>query len=124
MAQHPLVSKKTAKNLSIAFFLVGLAIVTITGNWWPGLMLAVGIALAIRQYLLRRMFDMTVSLIVFLGVFFTVQFDISWQVVIPVLFTIGAIYLVWREYIENKIAPEDEQEEDLNEEIEEEQHKK
>jgi 4-hydroxybenzoate polyprenyltransferase len=118
-----IVSKKRAKALSVALFLIGLAIVAYLKAWWPGIMLAVGIPLAIRQYLLGRHYDMGVTLFVFIGVFVTVQFDISWEILLPVLFALGGIYILFREYLESKEEPLEEEEEDLNKEIEEEQHK-
>ena len=50
----PLVSRRRAKVLSFAIFLIGLAIVSYLNIWWPGIMLAIGIPLAMRQYLLGR----------------------------------------------------------------------
>src|SRR3972149_298541 len=95
-----IVSRKRAKSISVALFLVGLAIVTYLQAWWPGIMLAIGIPLALRQYLLGRHYDMGVSLFVFIGVFVTVQFNISWEVLLPVLFALGGIYVLFREYLE------------------------
>lgn len=121
MLHHPLVCKKKAKAYSFALFLLGLAIVSYLQAWWPGIMLAIGIPLAIRQCLLGRYYDMLLSLIIFVGTFITAQLEISWEVILPVIFTLGAIYIFVREYLESDAAPLDEEEEDLNEEIEEEQ---
>lgn len=115
-----LISKKKAKMITAALFILGLAILTYTKNWWPGIMLAFGLPLALRQYFLGRHYDMGVSLFVFIGVFVTVQFDISWEILLPVLFTLGGIYIFFREFIESEEAPETEEEENLNHEIEEE----
>jgi predicted membrane protein len=117
-------SKKRAKTLTTALFLIGLALISYLKALWPGIMLAIGIPLALRQYLLGRHYDMGVTLFVFLGVFITVQFQISWETLLPVLFAIGGIYLLFREFIENKEEPLAEKEEDINCEIEERQHKK
>lgn len=114
-----LTSKRRAKAISSGLFLVGLAIVTYLNAWWPGIMLAIGLPLALRQYMLGRHYDMAISLFVFCGVFITVQFDISWEILLPVLFAIGGIYTLFREYLESKEEPLDEEEEDLNKEIEE-----
>lgn len=121
MAQA-LLSKKKAKAICIALFLIGLAIISYLATWWPGIMLVIGIPLALKQYLLGRHYDMGISLFVFIGVFVTVQFDISWQVLLPVLFAIGGIYILSREFLEDK-EPLAEEEEDINHEIEEDQHK-
>lgn len=117
-------SKRTAKRYSFAVFLVGLAVITYLQSWWPGIMLVIGIPLALRQALTGRHYDMGITLFVFLGVFITVQFNVSWEILLPVLFTLGGIYVFFREYIENKEITEEESEKDLNAEIEEEEHKK
>jgi hypothetical protein len=121
MAQ-PITSKKKAHALSTALFLIGLAILIIT---WPGLMLAVGLPLALRQYLLGRTYDMGVSLLVFVGTFVTVQYNISWRIFLPVLFTIGGIYILCREFLAPDEEEEDEvdKDEDIQHEIEEKKKK-
>ena len=116
---HPYVSQKKAHAISTALFLVGLAILIFTDEWWPGIMLMIGIPLALRQYLLGRHYDMMVSLLVFIGTFVTVQFDISWRIFLPILFTMGAIYILLREFIGIEGSTEAENEEDLNHELEE-----
>lgn len=117
-----LVSKKRARALSAALFLLGLAALAITEFWWPGIMLVIGLPLALRQYLLGRTYDMLVSLVLFVGTFVLVAFDISWKIFLPTIFTVGAIYILCREFLESRPEPEDEKEEDINHELEE--HKK
>lgn len=115
---HPLVSRRKAMIISFSLFLIGLATLTYFKSWWPGIMLAIGLPLAVRQHLLGRQYDMWVSLFVFIGVFVTVQFDISWEVLLPTLFTLGGIYIVFREFIENSEIHEEEEEEDINLDLE------
>lgn len=121
---HPLTSQKRAQVLSTAIFLFGLAVLIFTDAWWPGIMLAVGLSLAMRQYLLGRTYDMAISLLVFVGTFVTIEYDISWRVFLPVLFTLGAIYILVREFFEVEATTEVEREEDVNQSIEEEQNEK
>ena len=121
---RPLVCLKKAKALSFSFFLIGLAVLSYSGIWWPGIMLVIGLPLALRQYLLGKRYDVGITLFVFIGVFITVDFDIQWQILLPVLFTIGGIYIFCREFLESSSISEKEKEEDLNEEIEEDLHKK
>ncbi|MES2345030.1 MAG: hypothetical protein V4494_03730 [Chlamydiota bacterium] len=119
MMARRITSDRTAKAYSLALFLVGLAILTYLHSWWPGIMLAVGIPLALRQHLSGRHYDMYVTLFVFIGVFITVAFNISWEILLPILFSIGAIYIFFREFLEGKTHTEAEEEEELNAEIEE-----
>ena len=121
---HPLTSRKKAQVFYTVLFLLGIAILIYTDAWWPGIMLVIGLPLALRQYLLGRSYDMMISLLVFLGTFVTVQFDISWRIFLPILFTLGAIYVLVRELVESSAHPETEDEEDLNHEIEEKKKRK
>lgn len=121
---HRIVCQKKAKRFSFALFLIGVVCLSYAGVWWPGIMLAIGIPLAVKQYLLGKRYDVALTLFVFVGVFVTVQFDIEWKVLLPVLFTIGGIYILFRDLVETSQLTEKEREEDLNEEIEEDQHEK
>lgn len=121
---RPIVCLKKAKGLAFSLFLIGLAVLSYSGVWWPGIMLAIGLPLALKQYLAGRRYDVAITLFVFIGVFVTVAFDIQWQILLPVLFTIGGIYILCRDFLESSSISEEEKEEDLNEEIEEELHKK
>lgn len=121
---YPIVSRKKAKALVFSLFLIGLAILSYSGVWWPGIMLAIGIPLAVKQYLAGRRYDVAITLFVFIGVFVTVAFDIQWEILLPVLFTIGGIYIFCRDFLESSCLSEEDKEQDLNEEIEEELHKK
>ncbi|PIS01772.1 MAG: hypothetical protein COT84_00665 [Chlamydiae bacterium CG10_big_fil_rev_8_21_14_0_10_35_9] len=109
-------SRRTASVISFALFLIGIGIITYTEYWWPGIMLVIGLPLAFKQYLTGRKYDMFISLFIFLGVFITVQFNIPWKYLLPTLFTVGGLYILFREFL--MTAPtESEKEEDLNEEI-------
>ena len=121
--QFPITSKKKAQALSTALFLLALAVLIVTENWWPGIMLAVGLPLALRQALMGRTYDMCISLLVFVGTFVTVQFNIAWKVFLPMLFSIGAIYILCREFLTPDEPTEEEKEEDTQHEIEEKKKK-
>jgi len=117
-------SRKKAHAISFILFLVGIGAMILIQDWWPSIALVVGLPIAVRQYLLGRVFDTVVSLFVFIGIFITVQFDIRWQLLLPILFTVGGIYIFFREFFGGTSVTEADDEEDLNHEIEEDQHKK
>lgn len=116
---QPLTSRKRARSFSVALLLLGLAILTLTDAWWPGIMLALGLSIGLKQYLLGKTYDLGITLLVFVGTFITVQYDISWKIFLPILFSIGAFYILLRELFEPDAITEEEKEEDLNHEIEE-----
>lgn len=112
----PRKKRQFMKLATLSLFILGLVVLSITGNWWPGIMLVFALPLSLWQFLHGRKFDMAVTLFVFIGAFVTVQFSINWEVFLPVLFTIGGIYIFFREWIESATDPiEEEQEEDIDE---------
>lgn len=96
--KHPLTHKKRAQAISTAIFFLGLAVIAYMNLWWPGIMLILGISLGAKQFLLGKFYDMGISLLVFVGTFITVQYDISWEIFLPVLFSIGALYVLYQEF--------------------------
>ena len=94
----PFVSYRKADIVSFVVFIAGMAIVVYNGWWWPGTLLPILAALLVRQYLRGRLYDMVLTAFVFFGLFTYFAFNMNWAVVMPVLFTVGGIYLVFREY--------------------------
>ncbi len=76
-----------------------------------------------RQWLLHRTFDVIITAVVFLGAFLSALFEAPWKIFTPILFGLGIIVLLFREYWESTTPSLSEQVEDLNQEIEEVQHK-
>ncbi|NDD58289.1 MAG: hypothetical protein EBZ47_03420 [Chlamydiae bacterium] len=119
---QPIVCKKKAKSICSALFLVMLGIVGLSQLGWPYILLTIGIPLALRQYLLRKNYDVFVTLFIFIGSFISIQYTSSWSMILSIMFILGGIYIFFRDFIESKTCPESETEEDVNEEIEEQQH--
>lgn len=91
-------SKRKADAISNGIFLICLGILIYTGAWWPGILLALFATLGIRQYLTGRMYDLVVTTILLLGLYFIVFFNINWSILVPVLLVLGGIHLIFREY--------------------------
>lgn len=119
----PLTSKKRAKALSSALFLIGLAIIMYLNAWWPGIMIVIGLPLSFKQFLEGRHHDVFLTLFIFFGFFIIAQFNISWKILIPILFVMGAIYILCKEWVQGNISSEREREEDFSKEIEEKEKK-
>lgn len=104
----PLLAKNKAKAISTALFLIGLAIIFFIDSWWPGIMIVIGIPLALKQFLLGRYHDAAMSLFVFVGFFIIAQFNISWKILIPILFVMAAIYILCKEWVKEEAGEETE----------------
>ncbi len=109
----PLIAKNKAKALSSALLLIGLAIIFFLESWWPAIMLVIGIPLALKQFLLGRLSDAFITLFVFVGFFIIAQFNISWKILIPVLFIMAAVYILCKEWV-TSVSKEESPDDDGN----------
>jgi len=115
------VSRKRALISSFILFLIGVFILTFLHQyWWPSVALLVGIPLALYQFLMGRKYDMAMSLFLYIGIFVTIQFQIPWKMLLPILFVFGGVYIFLREIFKTSKEDEIDREKELNKEIEEE----
>lgn len=110
----PLLSKNKADAISNGAFLVTLGMMIYANAWWPWILLALWVWVAIRQFFTGREYDLIVSSVILVGLFIVSFFEIKWSVLMPVLFVIGGIYIIFREYF----FSQDTNGEDIAEEIE------
>lgn len=96
--RKPLTSNHKADTISNGAFLIALGILFATDGWWPGILLAIWAKLAVRQFLNGRIYDLVIASFVLIGLFAGTFFQWNWSVVMPVLFVIGGIYIIFREY--------------------------
>lgn len=94
----PLVVKRKADAMANGIFLIGLGILLFTNAWWPGILLVLWISLFLRQFLTGRLYDAFLSTVILVGLFLVTYIKLNWSVILPVLFVIGGIYLIFREY--------------------------
>jgi hypothetical protein len=66
---------KRAEALSGASFLIFLSVLIYTDHLWPEIILALGFSLAIRYYLLRRFYNLLITLLVTVSAFLTQEFE-------------------------------------------------
>lgn len=112
----PLTSRLKADKISLAVFLVGLAILSYIDSWWPGLALVLGASLITKRLFEGKYYDAVLALVVFGGAFAAIQYNVSWMTVI---FLIAALFVLFRAFL-NTSEDEIEEEEEVQKEIEEE----
>jgi hypothetical protein len=118
-----ILSQRKAKGLAFSLMFIGFAILAAFGMWWPGILLAVGIPLSIRNFLIGRLYQAFISLVVFVGIFLSEYFEYTYRYFATVAFGLAAVYFFANEFIGPADAEEteSEEEEDLNHELEEDQ---
>lgn len=77
---------------------MAMGVLIYTWAWWPGILLAIWLYLAVRQFFSGRTYDLVISSIILLGLYAIVYFKFTWDFLIPVLFIVGGIYIIFREY--------------------------
>lgn len=95
---HVILPKRKAEALSNAALLAGLALLFWSQSIWPGILVVIWVWLAIRQYLTSRKWDLIITSAVLLGLFTVSFFGINLSSLVPILFAVGAVYIVFREY--------------------------
>lgn len=111
----PLLSKNKTDAISNGAFLVILGMLIYANAWWPWILIGLWAWVAIRQFFSGRNYDLIISTVILLGLFIVSFFDIKWSILMPILFVIGGIYIIFREYF----FAQDSNGEDVAEEIEE-----
>lgn len=114
----PRTTQRRADAISLGVMLIGFGALTYLNNWWPGVLIVVGVALLLRQYMRGRYYDMALTTVIFGGSFLTFALNVNLQALMPVLFTLGGIYLIFREYFVTKERVGDEKIVDKRRELE------
>ncbi|MBA3957665.1 MAG: hypothetical protein H0X51_04625 [Parachlamydiaceae bacterium] len=112
-------SKRKADAIGNGLFLIALGILIYTNAWWPGILLALWVSLGARQFLSGRYYDFFISSVILLGLFAIALLNLNWTVVLPVLFVLGGIHIIFREYCVAEGIEEENPIEEAEKEIEE-----
>ncbi len=113
-------SRKRASKIYTAILLVGLAFLFIIQNWWPSILLVIGTALGIKQLLVGKKWDATLTFLIFYGLFSINFINVPWRILVPAVMLIIAFYIVTKEWIDDKRIPtEKETDEEIQKQLEE-----
>ncbi len=96
--KFPYLSKRKADNISNGVFLILLGILFYTKAWWPGILFAIGLTFALRQYLTGRRLDFFVTTLFIALLGFITLIGLAFSFLFPLLFIGSGIYLLSREY--------------------------
>lgn len=90
--------KRTAYAASNAAFITSVAFLYYYNWWWPGILLAIWATIGIREVLTGRILDFFISSVILLGLFYLTINKIYWDGAILILFILGSIYLIFKDY--------------------------
>lgn len=98
MATFPRLPKKKAYTVSNGVFLVILGFLFYTGQWWPGILFALGLTFAVRQYLTGRRFDLFLTVIM-VGILSVITFTGNLlSTIFPLFLIAGGLFLIAKEF--------------------------
>lgn len=84
-----------ASGISAGIFLISLAVLILTGWWWPGIMLAIGLAGGARLAFEGQYSRALIVFGIFTAIPLLMESEIPWVIVVPViLVSLGVVALV------------------------------
>lgn len=91
-------SRSKIEAIGNGIFLMMLGVLFYFNWWWPGIIVALWASLAVRQGLSGRMQDMLLSTFLLGSLFVVAFFELSWNLIAPILFVFGGLYIILREF--------------------------
>ncbi|WP_068468264.1 hypothetical protein [Candidatus Protochlamydia phocaeensis] len=99
MFKFPFMPKRKADSISNGIFLILLGVLFYTGAWWPGILFAIGLSFALRQFLTGKRSNFFITLVL-LGLLSIITLaGMAFSLLFPLLFVLFGIYLILREYV-------------------------
>lgn len=117
MMTQPILSRRKTEAIANGCFLIALGILFYTRAWWPGILLAIWVLLAVRQYFSGRYYDLFLSTVILVGLFVASFFKYDWSMIIPILFVVGGIYIIFREYFFSEDTNGEEKSQEIRDDI-------
>lgn len=96
--KHIILPKRKAEAVSNGLALVCFAVLFLTNSWWPGILLAILVWIGSRQYFTGRYWDLAISTVILISLFLVVFFNVDLSALVPILFVLGGVYIIFREY--------------------------
>ena len=119
---YPSISKRKSNTISVVLFLLLLLVNGLSGYWWPYIYITAGAPIFSKQFLSGRVYESIVTLTVFGGLFLVSNFTIDWSTILPVVLSVSALMILFREFCNPYAAKEPELERDQNLEAMEDDH--
>jgi hypothetical protein len=73
--------------------------------------------MASKQYMTDRIYDAAITSLVLLGLFFTSIFNFKWAFLLPTLFIVAGIFLIYREYSSSHGSEGEDKSEEIKEDV-------
>lgn len=88
-------NQRTKSGIAGGIFLIGLGILIFTGNWWPGIMFVIGLAVGADRAFRGNYIQALIAFALFSIIPLLAEVDIPWKIFGPfILISIGAVVLV------------------------------
>lgn len=93
----PRLPKRKADVISNGFFLILLGLLFYTDRWWPGILFAIGLTCALRQYLTGRKLDFLITLLLMGILAFIALAGHLFSGFFPFILVTAGLYLIVKE---------------------------
>jgi predicted membrane protein len=116
-----ILSHKKTKAFCIALFLTGFALLIFLNSFYPWFLLVIGTVLAFRSFALGKTYEACMNFGIFAALTAAIFFQKYWNIVIPIILVIAAIFEVYKAFVDETDLTPEETIEDKKHEIEEDQ---
>ncbi|NBO23892.1 MAG: hypothetical protein EBU93_01425 [Chlamydiae bacterium] len=114
-----ILSHKKAKAFSYAIFLSGLALLSYLQNYWPWLLLIIGISLSAKNIFLSKYYEAVFNILTFSILTFTYFYNYSFDYVLPIILVLASLYQLYKAFSDEVEMDTAEKIKDQNQELEE-----
>jgi hypothetical protein len=91
-------SRSKSESIGNGVFLISLGVLFYFQWWWPGILLAIWASFAARQLFSGRTQDFLLTSVLLFSLFLVAFFNLSWDLLMPVLFVLAGGYLIFKEF--------------------------
>lgn len=96
-----------AEAIGNGVFLIMLGVLFYFGWLWPGILIAIWLSFAVRQLLTGRHTDFVLTTLLLGSLFIVIFFNMSWNMLTPILFILGGGYLIYNEFVKDDSVKDD-----------------
>jgi hypothetical protein len=88
-------TKRTKSGIAGGIFLIGLGVLVMTGSWWPGIMLVIGLSIAADRAFRGNYVQALTAFAICSVIGLASSVDIPWNIFGPfILISLGVVILV------------------------------
>lgn len=67
--------RTSQENIAHGVLLIGLGVLALIGNWWPGLLIVLGVYFSLRNLFLKSYLRLITTVVIYTGIYISVEYS-------------------------------------------------